>query len=49
MGMDVAALQLFTRNLRRDCRTTLKRFLTLQVSGSDDTECRADPFARELI
>lgn len=37
-GMDVAALQLFTRNLRRDCRTTLKRFLTLQVSGSDDTE-----------
>src|SRR5688500_13874285 len=30
-GMDATALQLFTRNLRRDCRTTLQRFLTLQV------------------
>ncbi|SFN29155.1 pimeloyl-[acyl-carrier protein] methyl ester esterase [Nitrosospira briensis] len=36
-GMDATALQLFTRNLRRDCRTTLQRFLTLQVSGGSDT------------
>ena len=36
-GTDAAALQLFTRNLRRDCRTTLQRFLTLQVSGGSDT------------
>ncbi|ARO88491.1 pimeloyl-[acyl-carrier protein] methyl ester esterase [Nitrosospira lacus] len=35
-GMDVATLQLFMRNLKRDYATTLSRFLTLQVSGSVD-------------
>ncbi|MDN5880860.1 MAG: pimeloyl-ACP methyl ester esterase BioH [Nitrosospira sp.] len=35
-GMDAATLQLFMRNLKRDYATTLNRFLTLQVSGSDD-------------
>ncbi len=35
-GMDAATLQLFMRNLKRDYTTTLNRFLTLQVSGSDD-------------
>lgn len=36
-GMEAATLQLFMRNLKRDYAATLNRFLTLQVSGSDDT------------
>ncbi|PTR05412.1 carboxylesterase BioH (pimeloyl-CoA synthesis) [Nitrosospira sp. Nsp5] len=36
-GMEAATLQLFMQNLKRDYATTLNRFLTLQVSGSDDT------------
>ena len=36
-GMEVATLQLFSENLKRDYRTTMKRFLTLQVSGGNDT------------
>ncbi|SEO36164.1 pimeloyl-ACP methyl ester esterase BioH [Nitrosovibrio sp. Nv6] len=35
-GMDAATLQLFAQNLKRDYRTTMKRFLTLQVSGASD-------------
>lgn len=40
-GMDAATLQLFTQNLKRDYRTTMKRFLTLQVSGGSDTRVLA--------
>ena len=36
-GMEVAMLQLFMKNFKRDYATTLSRFLTLQVSGSSDT------------
>lgn len=36
-GMETTTLQLFSENLKRDYRTTMKRFLTLQVSGGNDT------------
>ena len=32
-GMEAATLQLFTENLKRDYSVTMKRFLTLQISG----------------
>ena len=32
-GMEASMLQLFGRNLKRDYATTMKRFLTLQVTG----------------
>lgn len=35
-GMDASMLQLFGRNLKRDYATTMRRFLTLQVSGGAD-------------
>lgn len=35
-GMDAATLTLFMENLARDYTQTLHRFLTLQVSGSED-------------
>src|SRR5690606_2169893 len=35
-GMDASTLTLFMENLARDYTQTLNRFLTLQVSGSDD-------------
>ncbi|MCC6916300.1 MAG: pimeloyl-ACP methyl ester esterase BioH [Nitrosomonas sp.] len=35
-GMDAATLTLFMENLARDYAQTLNRFLTLQVSGSED-------------
>lgn len=36
-GMETTTLQLFSENLKRDYRTTMKRFLTLQVSGGNDS------------
>ena len=33
-GMEAATLQLFTENLKRNYSVTMKRFLTLQISGS---------------
>jgi pimeloyl-[acyl-carrier protein] methyl ester esterase len=36
-GMEASMLQLFAQNLKRDYRTTMKRFLTLQVNGGSDT------------
>lgn len=36
-GMESSMLQLFAQNLKRDYPTTMKRFLTLQVSGGSDT------------
>lgn len=35
-GMEASMLQLFGRNLKRDYATTMRRFLTLQVSGGAD-------------
>jgi len=35
-GMEAAMLQLFAQNLKRNYATTMKRFLTLQVSGGAD-------------
>jgi pimeloyl-[acyl-carrier protein] methyl ester esterase len=36
-GMEARTLQLFAVNLKRDYKGTLKRFLTLQISGTGDT------------
>ncbi|WON73320.1 pimeloyl-ACP methyl ester esterase BioH [Nitrosospira sp. Is2] len=36
-GMEAGTLQLFAVNLKRDYKGTLNRFLTLQISGGDDT------------
>ena len=36
-GMEASMLQLFAQNLKRDYATTMKRFLTLQVSGGSDS------------
>lgn len=36
-GMETTTLQLFSENLKRDYTTTMKRFLTLQMSGGNDT------------
>lgn len=36
-GMETTTLQLFSENLKRDYATTMKRFLTLQVSGGNDS------------
>lgn len=36
-GMEAGMLRLFAVNLKRDYKGTLNRFLTLQISGADDT------------
>jgi pimeloyl-[acyl-carrier protein] methyl ester esterase len=36
-GMEASMLQLFAQNLKRDYKTTMKRFLTLQVNGGSDS------------
>lgn len=48
-GMDASMLQLFGRNLKRDYATTMRRFLTLQVSGGTDATRMLSELRRSLV
>jgi pimeloyl-[acyl-carrier protein] methyl ester esterase len=48
-GMDASMLQLFGRNLKRDYSTTMRRFLTLQVSGGTDATRMLSQLRRSLV
>jgi pimeloyl-[acyl-carrier protein] methyl ester esterase len=48
-GMEASALQLFAQNLKRDYGTTMKRFLTLQVSGGSDSSSTLSQLRKSLV
>lgn len=47
-GMETSMLQLFAQNLKRDYATTMKRFLTLQVSGGSDSSSTLSQLRKSL-
>lgn len=47
-GMETSMLQLFAQNLKRDYATTMKRFLTLQVSGGIDSSSALSQLRKSL-